>query len=365
MQWHLSGVKFRRNVAIAVFVCVAVFAGLAWSVQGDDYSFSIDRHEVSDLYFLNKSVGWISLADHNSGKCYVFRTEDGGNTWTKWNASNGLFRIWFVSKSLGWALRQVGSSNRGAERVYLLRTRNGGRTWRQISRIPMTSQADLSAYAGARFAFIDASHGWFVGSFAFSPLLETSDGGVTTHIVRSLPERRFFRIYASADQGVWIYGSVPWHSTNLGKTWTSPVNLRALKTSPYIFETLDIDLLRDGHGWLVGDDPYGMILKTVDYGRHWKRVLDDQEITTFSSVSFWDDSNGCATGDPTFLVCTQDGGTKWVTRNVLPRATDNQEGRFINLVMLKSGRGWLLRLGGYLYTTVDSGQTWYAFDPLR
>jgi photosystem II stability/assembly factor-like uncharacterized protein len=93
-------------------------------------------------------------------------------------------------------------------------------------------------------------------------------------------------------------------------------------------------------------------------------VREDEEIGNFSSVWFWDDNHGCAVGYPTFMACTQDGGAKWVTRNVLPTAKGNQSEFFSKLVLLKSGRGWLLRAGGFLYSTVDGGQTWHAFAPL-
>jgi photosystem II stability/assembly factor-like uncharacterized protein len=360
---HVISARGLQAIA-AVLLSAVLLPSLARSAnQQDDYSFSIDRREISDLFFLNGSVGWIAATDHENGKCYIWATTDGGEDWTKWSAPDGMFRIWFVSPSLGWALRQVGSSGRGDEQVHLLRTESGGQAWAEVSPVPVSSQVQ-TAYSRASLAFLDDLHGWFVGSSARAPVFVTSDGGVTIHQVENLPDRaNVYRVYARQSQGVWIYGEgFVWHSTDSGKLWTSAVNLRALKTNPYAFDASDIYFSRDGRGWIVGQDPYGMILETGDHGRHWERVREDEEIGNFSSIWFWDDAHGCAAGYPTFLVCTQDGGEKWVTRDVLPSATGNQSESFSKLVLLKSGRGWLLRLGGYLYCTQDGGQTWRGCD---
>lgn len=353
-------------IAAVLFSAVLLSTLIGSANQQDDYSFSINRPEVSDLFFLNESDGWITVANHEDNTYYTLATTNGGKDWTKWNAPEGMFRIWFVSKSLGWALKQVPSVNGKGQQVYLLRTETGGKTWNQISAVLVTSQT-RAAYSRATLAFVDGLRGWFVGTNAFAPVLETYDGGRTIHMVPSLPILgNVYGIYALPNQGVWIYGAgFVCHSKDLGKTWTDPVNLKMLDTNAFAFNVMGMTFSETGRGWLVGQDSDGMILKTEDFGVHWKRVLEDQDIGNFLSVSFWDNSNGCAVGYPTFLTCTQDGGITWASRDVLPPAKGTQSELFSKLVVLKSGLGWLLRAGGYLYSTADGGQTWQVFDPLR
>lgn len=364
--------RLRRSIGYSrwgrmavLFFCIATSLGATSGARQDQLSFSINSHEISDLFFLNSSSGWIAVANHENGRYFVFRTINGGKTWTRWDAPLGIFRIWFVSQSLGWALKQTPNDNGKTPQVYLLRTQTGGKTWRQISAVPASSQAE-PAYSRAALAFIDSLHGWFVGSSAFARVFETSNGGNTIHIVPNSPKMAVINgIYAKRNQGVWVYGDgVVWYSKDLGNTWTNPINLNELNTNAFAFNVSDIYFSESGQGWLVGQDFSGLILKTEDFGRHWRRVLEDDDVDNFWSVSFWDSSHGCAAGYPTFLTCTRNGGKTWVSRDVLPAAKRDQSELFSKLVLLKSGRGWLLRAGGYLYSTADLGETWHEFDPL-
>lgn len=360
----LSSVSRVLTILLAAILLIAASSTARRQLQVDSYAFAINHHEVSDLFFLNSSAGWMTLADHDHGQFYLFHTVDGGKTWTQRKAPDGVFRIWFVSKSLGWAFTQV-NGNHDSEQVYLLRTENGGRAWASVSPVPVTSQSQ-TAYSRASLAFLDGLHGWFVGSSAQAPVFETSDGGTTIREVHDLPFKgNVQQVYAKQGDGAWILGlGFVWNLRNLGRTWSSPVNLASLDTSAFAFNVSGIFFSKDGHGWLAGQDPNGMILRTKDYGRNWQRVLDDQEIDNFSSIWFWDRMNGCAAGYPTFLTCTQDGGSTWSSRDVLPAAKGEQSELFSSLVILRSGRGWLLRSGGYLYKTDDGGKAWQTFDPL-
>jgi photosystem II stability/assembly factor-like uncharacterized protein len=354
------------RIGVSVLVLTLAFLGTAGSAQQDNYGFSINPHEVTDMFFLDSSQGWIVVADHDRSQFYMFETHNAGDTWTEWKVPDGIFRISFVSGSIGWCLRQVRGSHEGRERIYLLRTKTSGQAWKQVSLVPVSSQVQ-TAYSRTDLTFIDGSQGWFIGSSYSAPVLETSDGGKSVHRVDNLPGNpgNIYGLYAREDAGVWIYGQgFVWHSKNRGRTWTSPVNLKALGTNRDAFNVSDIFFSRDGRGWLAGQDPDGMILRTDDDGEHWERMRDDENVGNFSSIWFWDDRNGCATGYPAALTCTKDDGATWATRDVLPKAEGHQAKWFTKLVLLGSNRGWLLRSGGYLYHTTNGGETWEPFDPL-
>lgn len=109
---------------------------------------------------------------------------------------------------------------------------------------------------------------------------------------------------------------------------------------------------------------YGVILSTNDYGRHWWLAKESKEVGGFESISFWDDKHGCVAGLSTLLTCTSDGGATWSSAEVLPPAQFRQCTGFGRLVILRSGRGWAVRYGGYLFQTEDGGKTWQALDLL-
>jgi photosystem II stability/assembly factor-like uncharacterized protein len=74
---------------------------------------------------------------------------------------------------------------------------------------------------------------------------------------------------------------------------------------------------------------------------------------------------GCVVGYSTHMFCTTDEGVTWTSKDVLPVRSNGQSDFFKNLVILESGRGWVLREGGYLYRTIDSGLTWHVLDPIN
>ena len=66
-------------------------------------------------------------------------------------------------------------------------------------------------------------------------------------------------------------------------------------------------------GWAVGGG--GTLLKTVDGGRKWKKVLSGTS-TLLTAVLFVDDRKGWAVGDAGTLLETPDGGETWVQQGL-------------------------------------------------
>jgi photosystem II stability/assembly factor-like uncharacterized protein len=367
-RFRRGGVVLRSIVSLAaVFVVSWVAVDLNAQPIQDDYGYSISPRQVSDLFFLDSTRGWISVDDHSQNQSFLLRTTDGGNTWTERKAPKGIIRLSFLSARIGWAL--VESSVRdgsGSRAFYVASTSDAGDNWTSL-------QVMVEAAEGAvtDIAFINEKHGWAVGNglYGKSLVLETFDGGKSFHKLPDLAESiKLARgISAGEKEGVWIYGlGSVLHSTDEGKTWQKSVDLHELGTNTNAFDISSAFFWSSGRGWLAGQDPDSIILGTEDFGRHWTVALRTQEAGNFRAMSFWDEEHGCsASFYPVLLFCTDDGGLKWKSRDVLPPASGDQAKFFIRLIMLKSGRGWALRAGGYLYDTNDGGHSWKPRDVIN
>jgi len=330
----------------------------------DNFGYAVNPREVSDLFFVDSSRGWIALQDHKTQASYLFRTSDGGQTWMKLAAPSGLFRVFFISPTAGWALVK-----RDENTVYLFRTLDGGVTWKQSTATPAVVQADYGPATMDRLAFADEQNGWLEGGPIGCPLMRTIDGGQTLISELDAVGDTCYGIYLSKRTGILVYGErFVTRSVDGGKNWEDiPYGPDGLDIGSDYFSIDSAFFLNDGHGWLAGTDyDNGIILATVDFGRHWKKILAASGMGWFHTVYFWDDHEGCTTADPIHLACTNDGGRTWKHRTTLPPIADDsgQSSDFTKLVMLSGGRGWVLRRGGFLYVTTDGGRTWRGLDLL-
>lgn len=93
---------------------------LSLFISGDVDSFA----EAAYLQFLNRDVGWLVIKRATSNNFSVgtlFRTADGGDTWTRFTMPIGA-PVYFVSDDVGWTAG-------GATGRDLYRTADGGRSW--------------------------------------------------------------------------------------------------------------------------------------------------------------------------------------------------------------------------------------------
>jgi photosystem II stability/assembly factor-like uncharacterized protein len=374
MQAYFSqSATYRRNalpraiapLAIAFFLSCVTVGLRAQSIQ-DDYGYSMSPHQVSDLFFSDNTHGWMDIEDLTKNQSFLFKTADGGKSWSERKAPKGIIRLNFLNARIGWALvESVADDGKGKSTFYLARTTDGGDSW--ISSGPVVEAAEGML---TDVAFIDEKHGWVVGSGPFGSglVLETIDGGKSFHKLPDVSDSIKPRgILAGEKEGIWIYGlGSVLHSSDNGKTWKDTVDLQKLGTNAEAFDISSAYFWNNGKGLLAGQDPDAIILGTEDFGQHWKVALRTKEAGNFRGMSFWDEKHGCSASlYPVLLFCTDDGGLTWKNRDVLPQAIGEQARFFMRLIMLKSGRGWALRAGGYLYQTIDSGQSWHDLDVIK
>jgi photosystem II stability/assembly factor-like uncharacterized protein len=300
----------------------------------------------------------------NNRAWYFARTNDGGRSWKSWRQSPGVAQVFFITPESGWGL------SGSADSQSLAKTSDGGQTWRLLPPLPHASSKTSDLIIGD-FQFLDSRNGWIIGSRSggLSYLAHTMDGGKSAKIVPELSEEfGVTRAIATASANrVWLFGNDSiLYSEDSGQTWKQQIDEKSLRVGALTIESAR--MRADGHGIAVGESGGAVILKTDDFGQHWRIALQLHIITSFKDVTFWDDDHGCAVGLSTMLYCTEDGGTRWTGRDVLPEAqVDGHAGEthFTKIAFLRNGqRGWAIREIGYLYETNDGGASWRELDLL-
>lgn len=166
--------------------------------------------------------------------------------------------VFFVNDSLGWTCNALGQ---------IYRTPDGGKTW--------TLQFQSDNYMRS-IEFSDASHGYCGGLAVGEPMYKTTDGGQTwVNISSDIPGITGGICGIScAGNGV-VYGCGQWSapayvikSTDNGNSWQK-ITLDSLAT-----RLVDIYFTSPDTGWVSGTGAPisvgGVIIKTTDGGAHWK-----------------------------------------------------------------------------------------------
>ena len=132
--------------------------------------------------FEDSADGWIVVSGDtdasNATQLLVYRTSDGGQSWQSsqmgepdlvntWAGPNGGASIDFIDLSIGWAVVR-GVPGIQSDEGDLYRTDDGGQTWTK-----------LSAPSGDPAFFEDANHGWIAGRGFLPNPYSTNDGGAT------------------------------------------------------------------------------------------------------------------------------------------------------------------------------------------
>jgi len=185
----------------------------------------------------------------------------------------------------------------------------------------------------------------------------------------------------AGSQSVWVSGSrgTVLNSPDGGESWND--------VSPDGAEELDF---RDVHGFSSGHavalavGSPGKIYRASDNGKRWEVVYQDNRPDIFlDAMSFWDDQNGIAFGDPIdgkiVVVLTSDGGKTWAELDSAkqPMAIAGEGGFAASGTCLCiQGDKVFIGLGGArtegdppnsrILMSADRGQTWKAVEtPLK
>jgi photosystem II stability/assembly factor-like uncharacterized protein len=374
---------------VFTFVLRTTNGGAQWTSCPFPDSTAVGLNGVS---FVNASTGWVV---GSSGR--IYKTTDGGNTWTRQTSptSRGLVKVHFISASRGWA---AGGWQDGS--TYLVvRTTNGGTTWQDQS-------FGTDAYSVSDVFFADSLNGWIGGyDNTINPHLHhTTDGGANW-VRQTLPlptgNGQVTGIDFPTPQKGWastssLYqtpaGSVL-YTTDGGTTWTVqystnyPYNdcldaqdtLRVAIPAYNVFSSAERAFVttNGGAGWTQNTVPVasytygvqyvgtslwlaesnGAILRSTNNGANWAWEYYGP---MWSDLAFSDSLHGWVVsgsnvGTDGYSFRTADGGATWARD---PNAPGGSHVTFVN-----ANRGWMFWPGNSasVWRTTNGGTSWSQF----
>ena len=277
--------------------------------------------------FLSASQAWVMVADASdpAGSGLLYRTSDGGLTWTVYPVPFGSGDMTFLDENTGWMMAALGIAA-GSMAVAIYRTEDGGGTWIQTyTNHPQDNENGSLPFGGIKSNLVplDSQIAW-VGGVIYAPetfyLFKTSDGGQTwtAHPPPAAPDMQNTEV-----------------SIDSGPIFTTPTE-----------GILPIRFM--GETYRTG------FYATHDSGMSW-------EFVTFmpgaGAVDFVSPSDGIFWTGEQFFVTT-DGAQTWTTVNSNVSFADMFAG--MDFVNMHTGWVWTYAQDGQygLYKTTDGGKTW-------
>ncbi len=284
-----------------------------------------------DTFVLDVEHAWVQKPDFenfpNGG--FLYRTTDGGLTWTEFTVPFSRGDINFVDGDSGWVLADLGVGA-GSNAVAVYRTNTGGAVWeRMYTNDPNDPKSGDSLPLGgikSDLVPLDGDTAWVTGT-VYAPgevyLHRTEDGGRTwTPVTVQLPESaQNFELGIEDEQMKFVSGthgffalrmsgesiqSVVYVTADAGNTWT-PMPTVIEGAGPSAFLSEQEAVLYNGEQFYV----------TRDAARSWSMISPDIVFDeSFVGMEFVNLLSGWViTMDPTnhkSLYRTHDGGATWL-----------------------------------------------------
>jgi photosystem II stability/assembly factor-like uncharacterized protein len=299
-----------------------------------------DASEAKWVDFVSESAGFAG------GDDAVFKTADGGGTWTPKTMApilGGYPMIEFASETHGWIAGRFGQ-------VYA--TEDGGATW---SLRPIGTLLDVTGVS-----FVDELNGWVSADAGYGgriAVFHTSDGGLTWTCQKSdtlgYLQNISFRPGNALD-GIAVGAYIPGvtgrvlQTHNGGDTWTSATLPLWAPGQPYMTKLWAACQIDASNAWVGGYED-SLLFKTTNAGGTWSLVdavgQEEGYGPDVRSIVFADLTHGwIATGRDTFH--TGNGGAAW---SYVPNRTLAWNGNLTGFSFPSADHGWAVIGEGGLY----------------
>lgn len=342
--------------------------GLNW-IKRD----SITSKTLRKIQFLDENNGFI-LAERQ-----FFKTNDGGNSWLKYELPADLFfDMFFLNKQQGIV---IGSS--------IYRTTNCGTSWIKDSEYQSKNFRSIN--------FADSSQGIIVGENGL--ILMTTNGGIkwltkSKNVITDKPVHLYFSennngiilTYLSGDiykttnsDGLWSkIGIVPsgfiyggnflsetfglavgpsgriYKTTDYGVTWSN-YSISELYTHLYSAWILNEDTVVTVGFEAVSGNP-GAILRSSNGGKNWQKINTGIMGSSFKDICFSDDNIGLCVGTNGVILRTSNSGLDWTQIINVPNNNFNK----VLFADLKTA--FVLGNNGMILKTTDTGHSWQSIN---
>ncbi|UYV13293.1 MAG: YCF48-related protein [Phycisphaera sp.] len=274
---------------------------------------------------------------------------DGGLTWevrSGYPDCPVVYGMDFQSETVGLVSGdQVGP---GAGDLGIYRTTDGGRTWTKV--LDKTSN-DVIFMDGDRVIAQVFSE---LAGENVSTIWYSDDAGITwfetgVFFGEEAPDVDMERVNATTVAAISSQGAI-WMSNDGGFRWTKRQG--AVGTLPYSWQLHFAD---DLHGYAAG--PRGILLATTDGGRNWDMIQNGGGFTV-TDLDMFDDDFGMAAGG-NYVMRTEDGGDSWdLQRLVLEGPIFGRDENVAAVDFVSRDVIVAAGAGGVVFQSFDGGQFW-------
>lgn len=255
--------------------------GLTWTISSTPFS-------GGDLSFTDVTNGWM-LADlgvgAGSNAVAIFQTADGGATWTQTYTNDpnlpdagdslplGGIKSDLVplNKQIAW----VSGVTYAPGTVYLFRTDDGGHNWTPVTlELPAGAENFELGVDKDQLQFVSANDGFFAvrmsGEATQTAVYITNDGGNSWTLTPTLIPNAGASAFLSAREAIIYNGEQFYVTHDAARTWTT--------VSPNIVfgdSFADMDFVNPNTGWVVTVDAanHHSLNRTTDGGATWSPEL--------------------------------------------------------------------------------------------
>jgi len=267
---------------------------------------------------------WVSKYDT------IFRSTDGGNTWSGSQVDYYVTDLCFYDSLMGWAMTNWGK---------VLKTTDGGRTWGHRTGLP---------YSLYSLEMADTLRGWVAGDPANSYI--TTNNWVTWTTV---PIGGGGYIHDISFHDIWngmMAGRGVYTTTNGGASWRrDSLNAQGLEA---------VDAKQWPLAWAAGRG--GALVKTTNGGNAWRIVRNtDSYYWDILSVNFADPDYGWAGSNGTVFHSTN-GGTVW-----RKQTGPGMDTWLYGVDAVDRNYVWACGQDGRIFGTTNGGATWAVKDTNR
>lgn len=303
-------------------------AGAHWEIKYVSNGADVWLHAVR---FASQTVGWAVGGDYYNKRGVIYRTTDGGGSWTNvtpTGTQGEMNDVFCTSASEAWVVGTKG---------VILHTTNTGQDWTGYQMPVNDSTPTLYSVQ-----FTSETEGWVSGSNG--ALLHTVNRGVSWDIGTALAGSYLYDLQFVSPDEAWAVGEdgIVVHTINGADTWTQ-VNPGPLSVGcrAVFFRTAT-------DGWIVGQG--GTILHTTDGGTTWSpyKPTTDEQLNGIAVI----DSNTAVAVGVTQMARTTNGGNTWTTATVHPLINLN------DVAMGTAQIGWAVAKDGKVTKTTNAGASW-------
>jgi photosystem II stability/assembly factor-like uncharacterized protein len=262
---------------------------------------------------------------------YLYRTADGGSTWQRLQVPGGALFVTFASAKLGWVL----GFGTGFQQMF--RTTDGGDSWTQVASDLRANAIVDTIFDAPSSTFRDSTEGWLAaGRTPVPSVYRTLDGGVTWAPIEvpfpnggtpDLGYVTWVRLVPGGGVVVMVedvFGRElgAYLSTDQGASW-QPRTFPATQVA-----SSDISFIDATHWWVLRT---GKVYRSTDAGRSWTTVQATglPAFWSYLSARVIDGRNAWwavvsqENSSRTALALTSDGGAHWTMHNMPQPAGGN------------------------------------------